>query len=249
MSTLLLLPLLVGGTAPAASAPVPVLALEDDFVQLAAAYEAALEEHAQAMRAAKGLKAKREVRKAHPAHTYWPRFEALSGKDGRAQLWMIQNLGEKGYSRKERAAEAPRLYGVLMEEHVGAAWFADVLTQLERDRRLVGEELFFQGHREAMADSKHDTVRAQAMFTVAQSLLQSPDEGAREEGGQLFDRLVAELGDTPHGRRAEAELFEIKHLGIGCEAPNFEASTIDGHEFKLSDYRGKVVLLDFYGFW
>jgi peroxiredoxin len=25
--------------------------------------------------------------------------------------------------------------------------------------------------------------------------------------------------------------------------------TIDGHQFKLSDYRGKVVVLDFYGFW
>ena len=34
-----------------------------------------------------------------------------------------------------------------------------------------------------------------------------------------------------------------------CEAPDFDAKTIDGHEFKLSDYRGKVVLLDFYGFW
>ena len=84
---------------------------------------------------------------------------------------------------------------------------------------------------------------------MAKALLQSGDDAARQEGSELFDRLVAELGDTPHGRRAEAELFEIKHLGVGCEAPDFDASTIDGHEFKLSDYRGKVVLLDFYGFW
>jgi len=35
----------------------------------------------------------------------------------------------------------------------------------------------------------------------------------------------------------------------GIVAPDFTGRTIGGHEFKLSDYRGKVVLLDFYGFW
>ena len=36
---------------------------------------------------------------------------------------------------------------------------------------------------------------------------------------------------------------------VGCEAPEIVAKDIQGVEFKLSDYRGKVVLLDFWGFW
>ena len=35
----------------------------------------------------------------------------------------------------------------------------------------------------------------------------------------------------------------------GSTAPDFKGSTIDGFQFELSEYRGKVVLLDFYGFW
>jgi hypothetical protein len=38
-------------------------------------------------------------------------------------------------------------------------------------------------------------------------------------------------------------------LIVGCRAPDFEATDVDGVRFKLSDYRGKVVVLDFWGFW
>ena len=217
MSTFLLLPLLLGAPpATAALAPATLVAAEDDYASLTAGYARALVGHTEAMRAAKGLKAKRELRKNHPAHGYWPRFEALARTDGRAYLWMVQNLGEKGLSRKERAAEAPRLYELLVKEHVGQAWFGDVLTQLDRDERVVGEDFFARALRAAIEASEHDDVRAQAMFTLAKALLQSGDDAAREEGGALFDELVAELGHTEHGRLAEAELFEIKHLGIGC---------------------------------
>ena len=36
---------------------------------------------------------------------------------------------------------------------------------------------------------------------------------------------------------------------IGSEAPEIVGVDLDGVEFKLSDYRGKVVMLDFYGDW
>ncbi len=36
---------------------------------------------------------------------------------------------------------------------------------------------------------------------------------------------------------------------IGEMAPEIEGVDLDGVEFKLSDYRGKVVMLDFYGDW
>ncbi len=38
-------------------------------------------------------------------------------------------------------------------------------------------------------------------------------------------------------------------IGIGLLAPDIEGEDIDGVTFKLSDYRGKVVVLDFWGDW
>jgi hypothetical protein len=36
---------------------------------------------------------------------------------------------------------------------------------------------------------------------------------------------------------------------VGESAPDIVGVDVDGKEFKLSDYRGKVVVLDFWGFW
>lgn len=38
-------------------------------------------------------------------------------------------------------------------------------------------------------------------------------------------------------------------FNIGDTAPDIEGEDIDGVPFKLSDYRGKVVVLDFWGHW
>jgi hypothetical protein len=68
----------------------------------------------------------------------------------------------------------------------------------------------------------------------------------------LFERAVAKYGDAklPYGEavgvRAKAELFEIRHLTVGKQADEIEGQDQDGKRFKLSDYRGKVVLLYFW---
>ena len=36
---------------------------------------------------------------------------------------------------------------------------------------------------------------------------------------------------------------------VGQTAPEIEGPDLDNKDFKLSDYRGKVVLLDFWGHW
>ncbi len=51
---------------------------------------------------------------------------------------------------------------------------------------------------------------------------------------------------TTVGERAKAELFKLRRLAVGKEAPDIEGEDQDGQRFKLSDYRGKVVLLDFW---
>ena len=54
-------------------------------------------------------------------------------------------------------------------------------------------------------------------------------------------------GDTV-SKRANAELFGIRNLSVGKNAPDIEGQDQDGKRFKLSDYRGKVVLLDFWSY-
>ena len=48
------------------------------------------------------------------------------------------------------------------------------------------------------------------------------------------------------GERAKEELLEIRDRAAGSQAPDTEGEDQDGRRFKLSDYRGKVVLLDFW---
>ena len=75
---------------------------------------------------------------------------------------------------------------------------------------------------------------------------------AIREAETLFERAMRNYGDMkmPDGEtifeKAEAELFEIRHLSVGKVAPDIEGEDQDGVKFKLSDYRGKVVLLDFW---
>jgi uncharacterized protein (DUF305 family) len=73
-----------------------------------------------------------------------------------------------------------------------------------------------------------------------------------------FEKIIADFGsvklrdveNSPTlGERLESELFEIKYLAVGCEAPNISGEDIDGVEFNLTDYRGKVVVIDFWGDW
>ena len=47
----------------------------------------------------------------------------------------------------------------------------------------------------------------------------------------------------------QKKLDNFKKLAIGKTAPDQEAIDENGVKFKVSDYRGKVVVLDFWGFW
>jgi hypothetical protein len=62
-----------------------------------------------------------------------------------------------------------------------------------------------------------------------------------------YSKVKLPYGGTV-GDKAKAGLFEIDHLSIGKEAPDIEGEDENSKPFKLSDYRGKVVLLDFWSY-
>ena len=85
-------------------------------------------------------------------------------------------------------------------------------------------------------------------------LLRQDRDKTNKEIEAVFEQAAQKYGDVklPGGEavleRAQAALFEIRHLSVGQEAPDIEGEDQDGKRFKLSDYRGKVVLLDFWSF-
>ncbi len=68
----------------------------------------------------------------------------------------------------------------------------------------------------------------------------------------LFERAAEKYGDVKlHygdlvGVQAKRELYEIRHLSVGKQAQDIESRDQNGTGFRLSDYRGKVVLLYFW---
>ena len=81
-------------------------------------------------------------------------------------------------------------------------------------------------------------------------------EKAKQLEQTLFDKspnpAVKDNINTARARvaeRAAGALFVAERLQIGMVAPDIEAPDLDGVTFKLSDYRGKVVVIDFWGDW
>jgi hypothetical protein len=85
-------------------------------------------------------------------------------------------------------------------------------------------------------------------------LAKAEREKMQKDAENMLDRAVEKYGDVKLGRgtladRAKGELFEIRNLAIGKTAPDIRGEDLDGKQFKLADYRGKVVVLDFWGHW
>ena len=79
-----------------------------------------------------------------------------------------------------------------------------------------------------------DTQRAKANQTVVTILDKLEKEDDLDE---ILERWIKDLK------------YKVTHLVVGCEAPDIEGFDQDGKKFRLSDYRGKVVLLPFWGIW
>lgn len=112
----------------------------------------------------------------------------------------------------------------------------------------------------ALTKSTIPAVKAAAAMALGQLLASRLDEMADDPGEA--DKVAAEAEkylvmvidqyakDIPATKAAaEVELNALRTIRVGKEAPEIAAPDLDGRQFKLSDYRGKVVLLDFWGHW
>jgi AhpC/TSA family len=136
---------------------------------------------------------------------------------------------EKNPNREAQGAACLTLARVLKSRAELAKRFREKPTEAQRLESFLGKEL------------------------VAELKTAAPDK-IIAESEQLFERVVKEYADLKSGRgtyatAAEGELFELRFLAIGKVAPEVTGEDIEGQPLRLSDFRGKVVVLDFWGHW
>ncbi|QTE35034.1 TlpA disulfide reductase family protein [Mucilaginibacter gossypii] len=65
----------------------------------------------------------------------------------------------------------------------------------------------------------------------------------------LYNSLSQKIKDTEAGKMMKVQLDALKVTAIGSEAPDFIQNDVNGTPVKLSSFRGKYVLLDFWASW
>lgn len=139
----------------------------------------------------------------------------------------------------------------ILEKHLDSAevtqlleWAGSISKLLDRDRKEVFLSTVVDG-------SKNDYVRAWAMYKMASRM--GRGAGASEEEKRRRAEIMAEVKElsagTELGELIDAPRFVAERLQIGMEVPEIVGEDLAGVVFKLSDYRGQVVVLDFWGFW
>lgn len=142
-----------------------------------------------------------------------------------------------------------QLWDVLIEHDSGdaglAALVSSYLTDAERAAAL--------GKR-----TKLPEIKAACSFVPLNAEMKRTDRNEKDSKDlavrlRAFEKEYGKLVDgrskRPFSDVCDDLLFQLENLGIGCVAGEIEANDTSGVKFKLSDYRGKVVMLDFWGHW
>jgi hypothetical protein len=122
--------------------------------------------------------------------------------------------------------------------------------------------------RAVLAKTTDRDIKGRGTYLLALRLKQAAEQAAKhdraaeaetlsQEAEQILERVAKEYADVPGfgnrklGELAQDELYvvQLRHLAVGKPAPEIDGEDVDGRRFKLSDYKGKVVLLGFWGHW
>jgi hypothetical protein len=221
-----------------------------EFTALKADYDKAYKDFVAAYQAAKTDEDRQKAVALRPDPADWSaKFKAIAGKyaDDPAAAecfaWIVQNV---------RTPEAQQeAFDALLAKHLASPAMARVCQALMYTQ-TPGAEAFL---RAVMEKSKDHAAQGHACYSLACFLTRGSDETRKKEAESLFERVAATFadlkwyGERTLGDKAKGDLYEMRNLTVGKAAPEIVGEDENGKPIKLSDFRGKVVMLDFWGFW
>lgn len=168
-----------------------------------------------------------------------------------AKLWLLEQTGLQG-SAGTVGLSAGQIADEILEEYPRSPQL-EKIVELSSVFSTEQREKYFGILRE---NSPHKEVRAPAVYALAAMGERTEDEQLIARRKTLLQELIDDYGDvalnhTTYGVMADALLYphDLADLEIGMPAPEIVGVTADGEEIRLSDFRGRVVVIDFWGDW
>lgn len=179
-----------------------------------------------------------------------PEHEAAT----RALVWIVTYWD----GRSERGIQA---FDELIEHRIDSEAIGDIAMATgffseERAEQALDRMIERSPHRSVQGRAL--LVRAEGRARKLEAMRRRGDEKSGEAEAELAALLRSVASDYADvrssdgktiGDAAERMLFALDRLAVGKQAPEIEGENGKGAAMKLSHYRGKVVLIDFWGDW
>jgi len=238
-----------GPMAPAAAPPATLGAPLDVYAELYVEYKAASRAYRTALREARQAGQLDQFHASAPIKTFFARFEALA-KGGSPDALLFCALGVQELERPEAEVRAFKAaaFERLSTEFVTHPIIEKVISKIGRQEKWLSEKQISSALGRIAKEGKGDVVKSEASYKLARRMEELGTAFGLQRAKELYSFVQAKFPETRAAKRCAARVAGLR-LAPGNEAPNFDAVDTDGNAFKLSDYRGKVVVLDFWGFW
>ena len=158
-------------------------------------------------------------------------------------------LAQQGMGVDEEAGKQAVM--TLIDDHLASEEFAPLAGLLPSLPQIFEADQAATLIAKVEQNTKDSTVRAWAVLARLSETLEKSALGS-----EAFEAAKKEMRSAMEGvddRRLVSEVaqkIDVREtFGIGVVAPEIEGLDLDGAAFKLSDYKGKVVFLDFWGDW
>ena len=177
--------------------------------------------------------------------TYQPLLEGLAERgSARAALWCLDEIWPRDEATRERLrVYLTRVADVGIDEAALGRFAWSVSSLVHKVGAESAEPAVMK-----LAEGAEGETRARLLASLGEGLCGGSEE-ERARGLDLLREVVEAWPDSDPAAAARGKIFRYENLLVGQKVPDFEAEDAEGNAFRLSDYEGKVTVVDFWGFW
>lgn len=239
-----------------------VLADPDDITSLNNDWRAAVKKWSDAANQAQAA-GKAPERAAPPVEEFRPKFRALAEKyAGKPEalgilVWLADD-GVAGPEDHEGRQSAKWAIEQMTKGHAAKPEIKDRLAPLQYLDETVGQDPLMALYNKIIESNPDRDTKAVATLNLGilhqrdvreGSDDQPPRKAAQAMAMKAFRSLKNDYAGTKAAERADRFIFQLENLQIGMKAPEIVGTDADGNEIRLSQFAGKVVMLDYWGYW